>query len=74
MPGRDGTGPIGAGSMTGRGKGFCTGADAVRYGAGFGMRSVPVCKLGVGEKELLLEQKNILRKRLEVIDMQLKNL
>ena len=37
MPRRDGTGPMGAGSMTGRGLGFCTGANAVKYGAGLGM-------------------------------------
>lgn len=34
MPGRDGTGPIAAGSMTGRGLGYCTGVEAVRYGTG----------------------------------------
>jgi len=37
MPGRDGTGPMGAGSMTGRGLGICTGATTVKYGAGLGM-------------------------------------
>lgn len=37
MPRRDGTGPIDAGSMTGRGLGLSTGANAVRYGAGLGM-------------------------------------
>ena len=37
MPGRDGTDPIGACSMTGRGLGLCTEADAVKYGAGLGM-------------------------------------
>lgn len=37
MPRRDGTGPMGAGSMTGRGLGFCTGANAVKYVAGLGM-------------------------------------
>jgi len=37
MPRRDGTGPMGAGSMTGRGLGLCTGANAVKYGAGLGM-------------------------------------
>jgi hypothetical protein len=37
MPRRDGTGPMGAGSMTGRGLGLCTGANAVKYGAGPGM-------------------------------------
>lgn len=34
MPARDGTGPFGAGTMTGRGLGFCTGANAVKCGAG----------------------------------------
>ena len=37
MPRRDGTGPMGAGSMTGRGLGLCTGTNAVKYGAGLGM-------------------------------------
>jgi hypothetical protein len=37
MPRRDGTGPMGVGSMTGRGLGICTGASAVKYGAGLGM-------------------------------------
>ncbi|WP_352419483.1 DUF5320 domain-containing protein [Proteiniborus sp.] len=37
MPRRDGTGPMGAGSKTGRGFGVCTGVNAVNYGAGLGM-------------------------------------
>ena len=37
MPRRDGTGPMGAGSMTGRGLGICTSTNAVKYGAGPGM-------------------------------------
>jgi hypothetical protein len=37
MPGRNGTGPMGAGSMTGRGLGACTGVNAVGYGSGRGM-------------------------------------
>ena len=37
MPKRDGTGPMGAGSMSGRGRGFCTGKNAVKYGAGLGL-------------------------------------
>jgi hypothetical protein len=37
MPRRDGTGPMGGGAMTGRGLGLCTGAKAVKYGAGLGM-------------------------------------
>ena len=35
MPGRDGTGPVGAGPMTGRGFGDCAGG-APGYGAGRG--------------------------------------
>ncbi len=37
MPGRNGTGPMGAGSMTGRGLGICRDANPVNYGAGPGM-------------------------------------
>jgi hypothetical protein len=37
MPGRDGSGPMDAGSMTGRGLGLCTGVNAVKYGAGLGI-------------------------------------
>ena len=37
MPRRDGTGPMGAGAMTGRGLGSCTGANVIKYGAGLGM-------------------------------------
>ncbi len=33
MPGRDGTGPFGQGSMTGRGLGSCTGVNAPYSGA-----------------------------------------
>ncbi len=37
MPGRDGTGPIGTGSMTGGGFGNCAGAKASQgYGRGMG--------------------------------------
>lgn len=45
MPGRDGTGPLGQGPMTGRGLGCCAmevpanaGQPAVRGGAGYGWR------------------------------------
>lgn len=50
MPGRDGTGPMGAGSMIGRGLGFCTGANEVRYGTGlgFGLGLGLVCRRGFG--------------------------
>lgn len=36
MPGGDRTGPMGAGPMTGRGFGFCAGANVPGYGVGFG--------------------------------------
>jgi len=40
MPGLDGTGPWGAGPMTGGGRGFCNPAGAFSrgYGRGFGFR------------------------------------
>ena len=37
MPRRDGTGPMGRGSMTGRGLGVCTGVNASGFGRGMGM-------------------------------------
>jgi hypothetical protein len=36
MPGGNGTGPNGAGPMTGRGAGFCTGNEALARGRGPG--------------------------------------
>ena len=39
MPGGDGTGPMGMGSMTGRGMGYCAGSPAAGFagrGGGFG--------------------------------------
>ncbi|NLT47932.1 MAG: DUF5320 domain-containing protein [Clostridiales bacterium] len=84
MPRRDGTGPMGAGSMTGRGLGLCTGANAVNYRAGLGMGLGFGCGFGRGfainqistktQKELLDEQRAMLQDRLEVIDKQLENL
>jgi len=88
MPRRDGTGPMGAGSMTGRGLGLCTGTNAVKYGAGLG-RGIGLgfaCRRGFGrgsvinqtssktQKELLNEQKTMLQNRLEVIDKQLEGI
>lgn len=43
MPGRDGSGPLGKGSMTGRGMGICkNGAGRNKMGAGLG------CGFGAG--------------------------
>ncbi|MBA1336983.1 MAG: hypothetical protein HPY66_3419 [Firmicutes bacterium] len=90
MPGRDGTGPMGRGAMTGRGLGFCTGINAIRYGAGLGLG----LGLGLGfgyrrgfrrnyiagpivsksQKELLAEQKELLQSRLNIISKMLEGL
>ena len=88
MPRRNGTGPIGARSITGRGLGHCTGANVVGYGAelGMGLGLGLACRRGFGRgfainqnsakthKDLLQEQKELLQSRLEVIDKQLESL
>ena len=74
MPRRDGTGPMGAGSITGRGLGICTGANAVKYGAGLGMGFAVNQTSSKTQKELLNEQKTMLQDRLKVIDKQLESL
>jgi len=68
MPGRDGTGPIGLGAMTGRG-----------LGVGAGMKPGYGCRRGLAgsfvapyskeaEKELLMKQLEILKQRMDDID------
>ncbi len=90
MPKVDGTGPMGRGSMNGRGLGFCTGANAFKFGAGFGPGLGFGCRRGFGrgfggyfnvdqsfsltEKEMLQNQKDMLQSRLEDIDKQLESL
>ena len=87
MPRRDGTGPMGRGSMTGRGFGVCTGVNASGFGRGMGMGlglGFRGCRRGFGfsgvtvnnvastsDKECLAEQKDLLEKRLELINKQL---
>ena len=78
MPRRDGTGPMGQGAMTGRGFGYCTGANAPYYGYG--------CRRGFGrgygasampfrpQKDELMSQKELLEHRLSVIDSQLQEM
>ena len=89
MPRMDGTGPMGAGSMTGRGLGPC-GTNAVKYGAGMGLGTGLACRRGFRrglcrsfaveqtsskiQKELLQEQKVVLQERLKDIDKQLESL
>ncbi len=92
MPRMDGTGPMGAGTMTGRGLGLCTGARAFKYGVGMGLglglglgwrrgfgRGVGRCfaaspNFSKTKKELLQEQRDALKSRLEAVDKQLENL
>ncbi|HBR03844.1 MAG TPA: hypothetical protein DD738_14680 [Ruminiclostridium sp.] len=50
MPRRNGAGPKGAGSMTGRGFGLCSGTKAVKHGAGLemGLGLGRACRRGFG--------------------------
>jgi len=90
MPGRDCTGPMGAGSMTGRGLGLCRDSNMVMPRNGFGIRLGLGCRRSFGrgygrnytfnrahirtEKELLQDQKSMLQDQIEAIDKQLENL
>ena len=90
MPGRDGTGPAAMRPVTGRGLGPCAGGRANRFGAGldFGQRMRFAGRRGFGrgyaydadqlntktQKEILREQKEILKNKIETIDEQLDNL
>ena len=88
MPRKDATGPMGRGSMTGRGFGVCTGANASGFGRGMGIMALGLgfrgCRKGAGfsgvkvnniagnsDKEYLAKQKDLLEKRLELINKQL---
>ncbi len=86
MPGRDGTGPRGFGAKTGRGFRRCRGAVLTRYGAGAGL----ALGLGLGlgrrmcfvsddaglktKKEMLTEEKKVLKSRLDEIEKQLEEM
>ena len=61
MPRRDGTGPMGIGSRTGRGLGRC-----------FDINNTPAIK-NSSNNELLLEEKRILEEKLKTINEKLKN-
>lgn len=85
MPRRDGTGPIGNGSMTGRCMGYCVKAGVVDVGMGLGLG----CRRGFRrwfggnndfcqipnrtEKESLQEEKETLKNRLEAIEKQIES-
>lgn len=72
MPGRDGTGPLRGGAMTGRGFGLCTGINPVRYGPGLGYGCNSTIPLS--QKELLSMQKERLENRLDFVNKQLDSL
>ena len=82
MPRGDGTGPMGMGSMTGRGAGYCAGLavpgarNAPGMFGGFGCRRGAGGKMrGAGfqanEKELLVQQMNLLEKQLQEVKKRL---
>ncbi len=85
MPRRDGTGPMGAGPMTGRGVGPCN-TNMVKYGAaGLGLLGLGYgCKRGyrwfanmqnntLSDKEVLRQQKERLQNELNAINKQLED-
>jgi len=86
MPGRNGTGPMGRGATTGRGFGFCNGVNVVGYGAGsktgqgrghgmgLGRNSVADSAVSKTQKELLQDQREFLKSRLDTISKQLDSL
>lgn len=76
MPGRDGTGPLGQGAMTGRGLGVCAHEIRPLYGRGLGLGCGLNCRrvfnpVYADSKEALTEQKAVLEARLEAINKQL---
>jgi hypothetical protein len=83
LPGKDGTGPMGLGSISGRGLGPCAYTTPVRQGCGLGLglgrRSGFRSRFGRGlayqqglsQKGLLKEQRELLQRRIELIDKQL---
>ena len=86
MPRGDGTGPMGRGSMTGRGMGYCVRAfesgEASYIGGGvrggsrrwFGRGCAAVQFMPETEKELLEDEKSKLQRRLESIKKELEKL
>lgn len=83
MPRRDGTGPMGMGSRTGRGIGLCNvtkvmgaiGGAGLRLGlgfrGGFGRNASSNVINAQNQKDLLMEEKAILENRLSSVNSQL---
>lgn len=89
MPRRNGTGPMGLGSMTGRGKGFCNISNVTKVAGvigGLGLGLGLGCRRGFGrnsfvdniegesKKDLLMKQKAALENSLKVLNDQLNNI
>ena len=82
MPGMNGTGPVGAGPMTGRGFGNCNKANVNsgfygrRMGRGFGFRRFYETPEITPEqqKDMLQQQKSLLERELTSIGEQLEKL
>ena len=87
MPARDGTGPLGAGAMTGRGQGGCNSGQYPVTGGGRQCRAGRGGMQGRGfgrgfaggypaatQKEALEQQRATLQARLDQVDSQLKSL
>ena len=84
MPGRDGTGPVGAGALSGRGLGLCNDANMMKSGSGLRIGLGLSCRRGFGrgygrsftsmrtddktQKEILQEQKRMLQEQINLID------
>lgn len=85
MPRGDGTGPMGMGSMTGRGMGYCTGNNAPGFRGsvnfGYGMRggqgfrrniyAAPMPVFDYNDKTYLNNQKQFLENQLSEINKRL---
>ena len=79
MPRRDGTGPMGMGSITGRGMGLCNVAKVAGAIGGLGLGLGLGCRRGFGRNGFnntvnLENQKAILEDRINMLNNQLNNL
>lgn len=81
MPRGDGTGPMGRGSISGKGLGYCANYASSRFancGAGFGRGRGMFCFAGIpvgqqiSEETVLKNQENFLEKQLEMVKERLK--
>lgn len=83
MPRGDGTGPMGMGSMTGRGAGFCSGnvssvGNYAGYGCGRGYRrnfvaGMPVARMPVAGVTYapVVNEKEVLSRQVDILENQL---